>query len=316
LVLSGTVDQELSLRTAALAHQYLVKPCDAKTLRSRVEGALNLRGILEDPSLRKAVSKLHALPSIPAIYIKLLGALRSPDVSARAIGELVAQDMGMTAKVLQLANSAVIGISRRITTPTEAVVYLGVDRLRALSLSASVLAQFHPNALPGFSIEALQDHSLKVGTVARGIATSLDWPDTEVDDAFVGGLLHDTGKLVLAENCPELYREALTRAKEEAIPIREAELAVFGTTHAEVGGYLLWLWGLSDAVTEAAARHHRPPAEPRTTPVPAIAVHVADAVVNRRLNQDVDRECLRRLGLLDQLSEWEAQGEELLARTR
>lgn len=186
LVLSGTVDQELTLRSAVLAHQYMVKPCDAKTLRARVEHALNFRVVLDDPGLKQLIARLRSLPSMPAMYVKLIEALQSPDASVREIGAIIEQDIGMTAKVLQLVNSSLLGISRRIAKPGEAVVYLGVDTVRALALSASVFTQFRSAGLPGFSIESLQEHSLKVGAVARHIAKTLNWPRIATDDCFVG----------------------------------------------------------------------------------------------------------------------------------
>jgi CheY-like chemotaxis protein len=149
LVLSGTVELDLTLRSAALAHQYLVKPCDAATLRGKVDHALNLRVMLGDPALKRLISRLPSLPSAPAIYLKLLEALRSPDVSVKEIGTIIEQDIGMTAKILQLVNSAFFGITRRIVTPGEAVAYLGVDAVRAFTLSASAFAQFHPDDLSG-----------------------------------------------------------------------------------------------------------------------------------------------------------------------
>ena len=311
LVLSGTVDQELTLRSAAVAHQYLVKPCDAKTLRAKVERAFSLRTMLEDPGLRRLISSINALPSPPATYIKLLEALRSPETSVREIGAIVEQDVGMTAKVLQLVNSAFMGISRHVSTPSEAIVYLGIETLRALALSASVFSQFHPAGLPGFSAETLQEHSLKVGTLAREIGKNLNLSRTATDDAFVGGLLHDVGKLVLAHYCPESYREALQRAQKESLPIREAEQAVFGTTHAEVGGYLLWLWGLPDTITEVAALHHRLPEGRQHAAGAVLAVHIADALLNPRPDQALDWDHLRDTPWIANLPEWRARTAEL-----
>lgn len=313
LVLSGTVDQELTLRSAAVAHQYLVKPCDAKTLRAKVERAFSLRVMLEDPGLRRLVSRIQALPSPPATYIKLLEALRSPDVTVREIGAIVEQDVGMTAKVLQLVNSAFMGISRHVSTPSEAIVYLGIETLQALALSASVFSQFHPADLPGFSVDTLQEHSLKVGALAREIGKNLNLSKSARDEAFVGGLLHDAGKLVLAHYCSDSYREALLRAQRESSTIREAEQATFGTTHAEVGGYLLWLWGLPDAITEVAALHHRLPAG-RQTPGALLAVHVADALLNPMPERALGGEQLRDMPWIADLPEWQARIEELPPR--
>lgn len=312
LVLSGTVDQELTLRSAAVAHQYLVKPCDAKTLRAKVERAFSLRVMLDDPGLRRLVSRIHSLPSPPTTYIRLLEALRSPDVSVKEIGAIVEQDVAMTAKVLQLVNSAFMGISRHVSTPGEAIVYLGTETLRALALSASIFCQFQPKDLPGFSAERLQDHSLKVGTLARDIAKSLGLPASAREDAFVGGMLHDAGKLLLAHHCPDSYRQVLEKVQQEGVPMREAELAVFGTTHAEVGGYLLWLWGLPDPITEVAALHHRIPPDRQTSPSALLAVHIADALLNRKPEKDLDWEHLRSQPWMAGFPEWQARTVELL----
>ena len=311
LVLSGTVDQELTLRSAVLAHQYLIKPCDAETLRSKVDHALTFRVVLEDPGLKELIARLRTLPSMPAMYVKLIEALQSPDVSVREIGAIVEQDIGMTAKVLQLVNSSLLGIRRQISKPAEAIVYLGVDTVRALALSASVFSQFKVGNLPGFSIESLQDHSLKVGAVARQIARSLDWPRAVADDSYIGGLLHDSGKLVLAHNCPDQYKQALLKAQTDSIPIREAERAVFGTTHAEVGGYLLWLWGFPDPITEVAAMHHNLTPGSEESPNATLAVHAADAIVNGRIQEDLDHERVAALDWTEQLPEWQEFCEEL-----
>ena len=311
LVLSGTVDTDLTLRSAALAHQYMVKPCDAATLRAKVEHAFGLRVMLADPGLKQLVSRLPSLPSVPATYLRLLEALRSLEVSARDIGALIEQDVGMTAKILQLVNSAFLGITRRISTPSEAVAYLGVDAVRSLTLSASVFSQFQTRELPGFTAEGLQDHSLKVGALACEIARSLAWPKAAVNDSFVGGLLHDAGKLILAHHCPDQYRQALDLAQRNSLPLRETEREVFGATHAEVGGYLLWLWGLPDEITEVAAMHHHLPANPQQPAGPTEAVHVADALVNQRLDQDLDHQRIAGIGWLPHLPEWQARCEAL-----
>jgi putative nucleotidyltransferase with HDIG domain len=284
IVLSGTADQEMTLRSVTLAHQYLLKPCDATVLREKVEQAMHLQATLANPGLKQLIYRLHSVPSIPLVYSNLMHALQSPDVPAKEIGRIIGSDLGMSAKVLQLANSAFFGLNRRITTPAEAAIYLGVDTVRALALSICTFSQFHVEGLPGFSIEALQDHSIRVGLLARQIAKSLGQPRSSAEDAFVGGLLHDIGKLVLASHCPGQYKQALLKAQEQSIPIRDAEQAVFGTAHDEVGGYLLWLWGLPGPVADVATRHHRYPADSELSVSPVLAVHIADALVNAGLD--------------------------------
>lgn len=304
IVLSGTADQEVAVRSATLAHQYLVKPCDAATLRATVGRAFSLRVMFDDPGLKQLISSLHSLPSVPSVYLRLMEALQSLDVSPKEVANVVGQDIGMTAKVLQLVNSALFGLQRQISDPVEAVIYLGPEMVRQLVLVASAFSAFQSKVGRRFSIERLQSHSLAVGGMARRIAQSLELPSAAVDYAFVGGLLHDVGKLLLACNYPEKYDEAVRLASDEGMLPRMAEVAVFGTTHAEVGAYLLWLWALPDPITEVVLRHHEFPANPAGVLSPAVAVHVADALINGRLDND-EVVCLTEVGFGEKLAAWQ-----------
>lgn len=304
MVLSGTADQEIVVRSATLAHQYLVKPCDAATLRATVGRAFSLRVMLDDPGLKQLISGLHTLPSVPSVYLRLMQVLQSLDVSPKDVADVISRDMSMTAKVLQLVNSALFGIQRQITDPTQAVIYLGPEMVRQLVLVASAFNAFQPKSLRRFSIERLQSHSLAVGGLARRIAQSLELSAAAADYAFVGGLLHDVGKLLLACNYPEKYDEAMSRARELRTLQRMAEVQAFGTTHAEVGAYLLWLWALPDPITEVVLRHHEFPADPARMSSPAGAVHVADTLINGGLDQDAVA-CLTAIGLGDKLAAWQ-----------
>jgi putative nucleotidyltransferase with HDIG domain len=311
MVLSGTADQDMTLRSVTLAHQYLMKPCDAKTVRAKVEHALNFHPTLENPALMQVISRLHSLPSIPAVYMKLMEALQSPAVSIAEVGQIISQDLGMTARVLQLVNSAFFGISRHITTPAEAAVYLGIDTVKALALNVAVFSKFNSMASPFFSIDRLQEHSSEVGLLARNIAKSLGQSKAAIEDALVAGMLHDIGKLVLACNYPEQYQEVQLLAREKSIPVWEAERAIFGTAHGEVGAYLLWLWGIPGAITEIVARHHRVQVESTLTATPLLAVQLADGLSNTGSDQHLDPQRLAALGLPDHLADGKSMREEV-----
>jgi HD-like signal output (HDOD) protein/ActR/RegA family two-component response regulator len=302
MVLSGMAEKEVTLPSVMLAHQYLDKPCDAATLRAAVERVFQLQVILDNPSLKRLISRLHSLPSVPAVYTRLMHALENEDVSPKEIGRIVSEDLAMTAKILQLVNSAFFGPRRPISNPTEAVIYLGADTVKALALTVSIFSQFDTSRVPGFSIEGLRDHGLAVGKLARQIAETLNLTKSEQDDSFLGGLLHELGKLVLAANYPKEYGEALRSMREQNLAPPAVELEMFGATYAEIGAYLLWLWGLPDQVTEIVARHHEPKADPAAVPV--LAVHVADALTHSEAKQTVNLECLTAMGLVDQLPSW------------
>ena len=303
LVLSGTADLELTLQCVSLSHQYLLKPCDAQTLRATIQRAFCLRVLLYNPALRGLIAQLQSLPSIPAVYGELLRVLRTGEASPRTVGRIMGQDMAMTAKVLQLVNSAYFGVSREITNPVDAVVYLGMETVRALVFTSSAFSQFPVrNGLSSF-VGELQQHSLAVGTLARRIARSMGLTPAAIDHAFVGGLLHDIGKLVLVSNYPKQYQEVLQRAREDPVPISEAERDFFGTSHAEIGAYLLWLWGLPDPVAEILALHHYPSRDADVPPA-VVAVHFANALVNEVSEKEMDLACLSDLELKDALPRW------------
>jgi HD-like signal output (HDOD) protein len=323
VILSGTWDQDLCMQAAMTAHQYLSKPCDPEVLKSTLERAFALRDVLMEPSLKELISRTASLPSAPAIYHQLIDALRNPEVSAQQLGAIIATDIGMTAKVLQLVNSAFFGLRRHITSPQDAVFFLGSDAIKALAISVSAFSMFNASkSSRRFSIDALQEHSLGVAALAREIGKSQEIPKLMLDDAFVAGLLHDVGKLVLVSSHPEKYAGVLDAVAHKG-SAAAAEREIFGATHAEVGGYLLWLWGLPASVVEAVVFHHSPGSCPAGGFSPLAAVHVADALWDAAMygaaaagpatNPAVDVDYLTKIGKLDQLPEWRSLSAELLS---
>jgi putative nucleotidyltransferase with HDIG domain len=308
IVLSGEADLEVTMRSVSLAHQYLVKPCDAHTMQATVEKALTLRSILDAPSLARLIGRIKSLPSPPAIYYKLMNAVLMDGISASQLGAIIAQDLGMTAKVLQLVNSPLFAPHRVVGSPEQAVVYLGIDTVRALAISESVFCQFGPRNHPGFSPEELRDHSFQVATLARKIAKERRLAPQFVADVYLGGLMHDIGKLVLGSNFPAEYREVVNSFGDSEA-LREAERNLFETTHAEVGAYLLWLWGVPASIAGIVAQHHL--TDPATTGAlaPAAIVQLADRIV-RGGESAPDSEYLAKIGLppsLLQMPEWNGQ---------
>jgi putative nucleotidyltransferase with HDIG domain len=294
IVLCGGRDIEATLRSASLAHQYLAKPCDVATIQATVEKALSLQTILDDAALAELIGRVQSLPSPPAIYFQLMDAVRCDNISAADLGAIIAQDLGMTAKVLQFANSPLFAPARAIASPEQAVVYLGVDMVRALAITESVFSQFGRRNHPGFSPEELQDHSYQVAAMARKIARERRIAPQFVADIFLGGLMHDIGKLLLGSNFPAEYREVV-RCFGDPEALRETESRLFGTTHAEVGAYLLWLWGVPASVAGIVAQHHLADSDSAATN-PAAIVQLADRMV-REGESPSGGEYLARIGL-------------------
>jgi putative nucleotidyltransferase with HDIG domain len=309
MILSGTWERDLRVQAAMVAHQYLSKPCDPEVLKTTLDRAFALREVLVEPALRALIACTVSLPSTPAIYHELMQVLQTPDASAQRIGATLARDMGMTAKVLQMVNSAFFGRRRHITSLEEAVMFLGVDTVKALALSASAFSSFNASRCPRFSIEDLQRHSAAVAALAREIAKSRAVSKPALEDTFVAGLLHDVGRLVLVAHHPDQYDRVLSAVAGNRT-LTEAEREVFGTTHAEVGSYLLWLWGLPDSVVEAVAFHHYPSRSPDGSFGPTAAVHVANVLADMQpdgapaAGNELDSAYLARMGIAEELPVW------------
>jgi HD-like signal output (HDOD) protein/CheY-like chemotaxis protein len=313
LILSGHADKDLLLQCVGSTHQYLSKPCDPESLRATLQRATALEGSLSNASLKRLVSQMNRLPSIPSVYTEIVEKLQTPDTAVDEVGRIIAQDMGMTATILKLINSAFFGLRREVVGPTEAVAYLGLDMVKALVLSVNAFSQYEDVRIEGFSLAALWDHSLATATAAKAIAGT-EHSDRKIrDEAFVAGVLHDAGKLVLACNFASQYTEVLRLVGEGHGGLLSAERQVFGASHADVGGYLLGLWGLPVSVVEAIALHHNPGCCPCKTFSPLTALHVADALLWEQSNGSghgaaapLDVQYLASLGLSDRLDVWRA----------
>lgn len=214
----------------------------------------------------------------------------------------------MTAKILQLANSISFGLGQHISNPTQACDLLGLDTIKILTLSVHTFSQFEQDQLDGLSLTALWDHSVAVGGVARRIALVEGAERKSADSTFMAGLLHDIGMLVLAVNLPEEHGSALALASK--IGYLEAERETFGSTHAEVGAYLLGLWGLPCPIVAATAFHHNLMKCLDNTFDTLTAVHVANALARemyptrREAVATIDHAYLAKLGLTERLSVW------------
>jgi HD-like signal output (HDOD) protein/ActR/RegA family two-component response regulator len=314
IILSGYADSSMVLKAVGPVHQYLAKPCDAATLQVTVARACALRSLLADPTLQGLVAGMQTLPSLPTLYLEVLETVQDPRGTLERLGEIMSRDIGMTAKMLQLVNSAFFGLRRHVSSPVEAVKLLGLDTIKALVLSLQIFSRFDQKQEGAFSLDVLWQHSLATSTCAKRIAQEEQQERHVADHAFMAGLLHDVGKLVLAANLPELYRAALVQVQEQGTTEWEAERALLGTTHAEVGAYLLGLWGLPDPIVEALAFHHYPSACPDQRFSPLTAVHIANALVHTEDSTEaggslaaLDSAYVAQLGLSERLATWRPQ---------
>ena len=255
IVLSGYSEERLVMRLVPLAHQYVSKPCEPDRLEQVIERCVQLQELLQEPRIRAMVGRIRHLPALPRVYSRLRQVLAREDVSAEEVAEIVSSDSAVAAKVLHVVNSAFFRLARPITRIEQAVVHLGFNAIRNLALSAEVFCEWSAVAVPaGFEPEQLQAHAQAVAAGAYALAGHQAW----ANDAMLAGLLHDIGYWVMLQQCPQEMEAAVLLSEQHPTPLCAAERAVFGTTHAEMGAYLLGLWGLPYPILEAVAFHHCP----------------------------------------------------------
>ncbi len=319
IILSGLRDQKRIAESLSETHQFIAKPCEPRVLKATLARIGGLDAYLNDDKLRNVVGRLESLPSFPSLYLEIMQELANDDPSIEKIAGIVVKDPGMTAKMLQIVNSASLGLARKITTPLEAVQYVGMGTVRSLALSAHIFSCFEHTELKGFSMSQLWDHAMKTSLLAQKILTQERVDNALVEDACIAAMLHDVGKLMLANNLPEQFQQVINLAAEQQIPFTLAEQEVFGATHAGVGACLLGLWGLPSTIVEAVAFHHAPHMAEAKVLGPLTAVHVANAL-EHELNETkpqkefsaLDMDYLTSIGVRDRLELWRANAEAIL----
>ena len=310
-VRSDLTDHLSSMRCIGSAHRFLIHPTDLQTIRYALDGALAVATWLPTSRVHRLMSSLGKVPSPPQVYFEVVSQLESPLVTLEEIGETIGRDPAITAKMLQLVNSAVFGLQLHVSHPTEAIGFLGLEATRSLVLLAHTFSHFDDLVNPGFSVESLWQHSYSTARCSRWIAEAESRDPDVAAQTFTAGLLHDLGKLVLAANLPTEFQQAVQRATDEQIELWQAEFDVLGTHHAEVGACLLAIWGLPSPIVTAVGLHHRPATLDVAEFSPLAAVHVANVFAQSvELNHprpalpELDMEYLQASGNGERVAEW------------
>lgn len=274
VVLTGYADQELAMKSVRVSHLYLNKPCEAARLIGLLKRLHLLFSFSLDLEQRQLMTTLTSLPVEPGLYRKLVVALNNPSSSVGDVANIVAQDLAVSSKLLQLVNSAYFGLPRTISDPRDAVGLLGLEIVKALVLGLGLFAQYQDLPIPGGEafLQRISNQGLRVAKVARCIARTLELGKETVEMAFLAGLLHDLGKLVLMANFPDRYPREVT-CEDETVPLMEER--TLGIDHGVVGAFLAGLWGLPEAVMGAIAFHHAPLRAPDPAEPVLAAVHLA-----------------------------------------
>ena len=305
MILSATARPGMA---AIVSHRFLSKPCNVAELGTLIKRSCVLRERTSEAEALRQTMSTTALPSRPGVYMELNQVLADPSWQPGQVAAVIERDVALSAKVLQLANSALFGLTSNVSTVRDAVVYLGADTIRSLALTAEAFGKLAPRSAEGFSIEDFQAHAM---LVAR-ITSSLLPTGRAQQEAVTAALLHDIGRLVLVGDGGPRWMALRRQARERGVPMQLIEQETDGITHAEIGAHLLSLWGLPDPIVEAVAGHHSPASVPGLAFDGVAAVHIANALAHELEPADteapppatLDDELLDHLGLRPRLDLW------------
>jgi HD-like signal output (HDOD) protein len=314
IIMSGYVDIN-ALSAVISAHQYISKPFDLLQIKDLIQRTFAARGRMEHQGLQELVTELRSLPSLPHIYYALLKELRDERHSVNAVAQLVAQDAGLSSKLLQVANSPLFGPGSLVSSPFDAVMCLGNDMIKAVVLSQEPFRHYAQIQCPEIDLPRLWDHCWQVAHLVRRICLERQLPQTNADEAFLAGLLHEAGKLILIDNFPQQFQAACQAALQARAPLTPFLLRTFHAAPAQLAAYLLELWGLPTAVIQAVSCQEHPENDPSGQFGLATALYIADQVATRKSPPDSfaipdwNAACLQALDCEPDLAVWQRFGD-------
>jgi putative nucleotidyltransferase with HDIG domain len=231
------------------------------------------------PNIFARLKRSRELPTLPQVLTKLIEACNDENCTPQRLSQIAFKDPSISTKVLQLVNSAFFGLGKKVTTLDKAIVYLGADTVKNIAISASVLQVFSKtrgNSI--FNLPKFWWHSFMSASLSKFIAEEIAYPSPQ--EAFLSGLLHDIGKLVLWANFREEYKAVLVEAGNDPERILAGETAI-GASHHEVGAWLARQWQLSSFMADAIFYHHNPPDQVAEA-LPLVRIIYAANVMSRR----------------------------------
>lgn len=226
---------------------------------------------------RSMVEAARTVASPPMIYERLVRVINNPRSGSADVAKVIGEDPGLTARLLKVVNSAFFSFPRRIETATQAVTVVGTSQIRDLALATSVVTLFRDIPRELVDMDSYWRHCMGTGVMARVLAAQRR--EDNIERFFVGGLLHDIGRLILFMQAGQEESRAIEEARESGRPLYRVERDLIGCDHAQVGAALMDQWNFPAPFAEAVAYHHKPRRAQRF-PVETAAVHLADVVMN------------------------------------
>lgn len=310
-MLAGCGNKNLIDKAVRCVHQFISKPCSADALEQMIERSFELRERLHTEKMRAVLSNIRSLPVIPAAYQQVIESLMEPGVSQRQIGRAIAKDPGMSAKLLQVVNSAFYGLNNRITDTIHAVRFLGLKTVEGFILADGIFSKMSQQTVRRFGINGLQEHCIRVGALARRICSSIGMTEEDIDVANMAGIMHDTGTIIMISEFPDQFAESIEISRAVQRPLWEIESELIGLTHSEIGGCLMELWGLPDVIIEATTYHHDPDRCLQSEFCVLSAVYIADVLdhhfcsgIGGGVGGEMNMNYLDKIGVADKLPGW------------
>jgi putative nucleotidyltransferase with HDIG domain len=232
--------------------------------------------------VHRSVNRLQSLPALSSVVAKVLSLADSPTVSGQQVAEVVGKDQSMVTAILKIVNSPFYGLNRRVSSINHAVILLGYRTIRNVALSTSLVNAFSGAGHdPRFDRRRFWSHSIFTASAARLVAKRRRSLDAE--EAFLAGLIHDMGRIVIDHHFPKEFGRAFDIAESRGIALHEAERLVLGMDHAELGNLIAQKWNFPPQIAEAIAVHHDPGAALATSEL-AVCVYLANIL--SRLAED------------------------------
>ena len=236
------------------------------------------------PAIEAVIKRIHDLPSLSAVVVELLSSMEQDDIDVHALADKITLDQSLTAKTLRLANSSFYGMQSKVTSMQQAIAVLGFRSIRTLVTACSVTSSFAPGPGSAFDFQKFWRHSVATAVAARALAPHLG---IDPETAFTAGLLHDLGTLVLATSFPARHEVMLAYRREHDCYLIDAERAVFGIDHAQVGSALAAYWKFPVSMQVAVAGHHElVPDEAISLPMTICAANIMAHALDLSADED------------------------------
>ena len=304
-------NREFLVKASELAHIVIPSNCEKDSFNEIIKNTMSLQEIIANKDILKKLTSIKSLPSPPEVYNKLVSTLQNEDCSTHQVAEIIKNDIAITAKLLQMINSAFFGMKTHVESPMHAVNLLGIDTVKSIVLTSGIFHTIREKEFAGFSVDEMYRQSMAVGAATRHLANVFGFRTKDIEDALMAGLLHDIGKLLMITNFKKELADAKKIAQTDNILIGDAIRQIIGISDAELGAHLLSLWNLPLSILEAVAYHNQPSKSAYKEVNTLTAVHLAygittDKFKNVRNNEQsfLDIAYIERLGLQNNLPQF------------